>query len=91
MPRPPAAVKGVYQRDDDPSGAWYARIRVNGRLVKKSFGNDRAAAIDYVDKARAVRRTGDGVLPRNARQMPKSTQEIVASSDVSVVLARRTL
>jgi integrase len=79
-------VKGVYQRDDDPSGAWYARIRVNGRLVKKSFGNDRAAAIDYVDKARAVRRTGDGVLPRNARQMPKSTQEIAASNDVSVVL-----
>lgn len=86
MPRPPAAVKGVYQRDDDPSGAWYARIRVNGRLVKKSFGNDRGAAIDYVDKARSVRRTGDGVLPRNARQMPKSTQEIVASNDVSVVL-----
>ena len=43
MPRPPAAVKGVYQRDDDASGNWYARFRIDGKLVKKSFGSDRAA------------------------------------------------
>ncbi len=44
MPRPPAPVKGVYRRDDDPSGNWYARFRIDGKLVKKSFGSDRAAA-----------------------------------------------
>lgn len=51
MPRPPAPVKGVYRRDDDPSGNWYARFRIDGKLVKKSFGSDRAAAIEYVEKA----------------------------------------
>ena len=50
MPRPPAPVKGVYQREDDPSGNWYARFRLDGKLVKKSFGNNRAAAIEYVMK-----------------------------------------
>jgi len=44
MPRPPAPVKGVYQREDDPSGNWYARFRIDGKPVKKSFGTDRAAA-----------------------------------------------
>jgi hypothetical protein len=51
MPRPPAPVKGVYQREDDPSGNWYARFRIDGKLVKKSFGKDRTAAIEYVEKA----------------------------------------
>jgi hypothetical protein len=43
---------GVYQREDDPSGNWYARFRIDGKLVKKSFGRDRAAAIQYVEKTR---------------------------------------
>ena len=45
MPRPPAPVKGVYQREDDPSGNWYARFRIDGKLVKKSFGKDRTASV----------------------------------------------
>jgi len=86
MPRPPAPVKGVYQRDDDPSGAWYARIRVDGKLVKKSFGRDRAAAIEYVEKARTLRRTGEGHIPKTARGMPKTAKELSASTGATGVL-----
>jgi integrase len=86
MPRPPAPVKGVYQRNDDPSRSWYARVRVEGTLVKKSFGRDRAAAIAYVEKARTLRRTGEGHLPKNAKGMPKTAQEITATPDGSGVV-----
>jgi integrase len=86
MPRPPAPVKGVYQREDDPSGAWYARIRVDGKLVKKSFGRDRTAAVECVEKARTLRRIGDGHLPKNARSLPKTARELAASTGASGVL-----
>lgn len=88
MPRPPAPVKGVYQRHDDPSGNWYARFRIDGRLVKKSFGTDRAAAIRYVEKARTLRRTGEGHIPKSARGVPKTAKELEATTvNPSVLLA----
>ena len=86
MPRPPAPVKGVYQRADDPSGAWYARFRSNGKLVKKSFGRDRGAAVEYVEKARTLRRTGEGHVPKTARGIPKTARELEASTVTSSVL-----
>ncbi|MCL2659095.1 MAG: hypothetical protein FWD64_01065 [Acidobacteriaceae bacterium] len=86
MPRRPAAVKGVFQRDDDPSRAWYARIRIDGKLIKKSFGSDRAAAINYVEKTKFLRRAGEGRLPRNAKDMPKTAREVDTSSETSHVL-----
>ncbi len=86
MPRPPAPVKGVYQRDDDPSGAWYARIRVDGKLVKKSFGRDRAAAVEYVEKARTLRRAGEGHLPKSAKGLPKTAQELITMKNSEGVL-----
>lgn len=86
MPKPPTPVRGVFQRADDPSGAWYARIRVNGTLVKKSFGRDRAAAIEYVEKARTLRRTGEGHVPRSARELPKTAIELVNQASSSGVL-----
>jgi len=86
MPRPPAPVKGVYQRDDDPSGNWYARFRIDGRLVKKSFGTDRAAAIGYVEKARTLRRAGEGHIPKSAKGVPKTAKEVEATTVNSSVL-----
>ncbi len=86
MPRPPAPVKGVYQRDDDPSGNWYARFRVDGRLFKKSFGTDRAAAIEYVEKARTLRRTGEGHIPKSAKGVPKTAKELERTTVNSSVL-----
>lgn len=79
MPRPPAPVKGVYQRDDDPSGNWYAHFRIDGKLVKKSFGTDRAAAIEYVEKARTLRRLGEGHVPKSAKGLPKTEKELEAN------------
>ena len=86
MPRPPAPVKGVYQREDDPSGNWYARFRIDGKLVKKSFGSDRAAAIEYVEKARTLRRVGEGHVPKSAKGVPKTAKELEASTVDSSVL-----
>jgi hypothetical protein len=86
MPRPPAPVKGVYQREDDPSGNWYARFRIDGKLVKKSFGRDRTAAIEYVEKARTLRRTGEGHVPNSAKGTPKTAREMEATAGMSSVL-----
>ena len=86
MPRPPIPVKGVYQRADDPSGAWYARFRSEGKLVKKSFGRNRSAAIEYVEKARTLRRTGEGHVPKTASGLPKTARELEASAITSCVL-----
>ena len=86
MPRPPAPVKGVYQREDDPSGNWYARFRLDGKLVKKSFGNNRAAAIEYVEKARTLRRSGEGHVPKSAKGIPKTAKELEATAWDSSVL-----
>ena len=86
MPRPPAPVKGVYQREDDPSGNWYARFRIDGKLVKKSFGRDRTAAIEYVEKARTLRRTGEGHVPKSAKGTPKTAREMEATVGMPSVL-----
>jgi hypothetical protein len=48
-------VEGVYERVPG-SGLWHARYRQDGKLVRKSFGRNRNAAIAYVDEGR------DGVL-----------------------------
>jgi hypothetical protein len=79
-------VKGVYQREDDPSGNWYARFRIDGKLVKKSFGKDRTAAIEYVEKARTLRRTGEGHVPKSAKGTPKTAHEMEATAGMSSVL-----
>ncbi|WP_263378706.1 tyrosine-type recombinase/integrase [Granulicella paludicola] len=60
-------VKGVYERPEG-SGNWYARYRVDGKWVRKSFGEDHAAAVSYAEKARTIRRSGEGVLPRSAKK-----------------------
>jgi hypothetical protein len=86
MPRPPAPVKGVYQRKDDPSGNWYARFRIDGKLVKKSFGRDRAAAIEYIEKTRTLRRAGEGHIPRTAKGTPKTARELEARSTSGVLI-----
>ena len=79
-------MKGVYQREDDPSGNWYARFRIDGKLVKKSFGADRAAAVRYVEKTRTLRQTGEGHIPRSAKGTPKTAREMEAFTANSSVL-----
>lgn len=59
MPKRPKQVEGVYEKNPG-SGVWYTRLRVNGRLVRKAIGTH-SEAIAYVEKARTLRRTSEGV------------------------------
>jgi hypothetical protein len=64
MARKPAPVSGVCERIPG-CDIWSARIRVNGKLVRKSFGRGpkgRADAIAWVEKTSMIKRRGEGVL-----------------------------
>ncbi len=87
MPRRPAPVAGVYERVPH-SDIWSARIRVNGKLVRKSFGlgpKGRADAIAWVEKARTIKRTGEGVLPTTAKRPVLTTAEVAVLGDTGAI------
>jgi len=67
MARKAAPVEGIYEREEG-SGLWYARYFQDGKKVRKSFGRDRDAAIAYLEKARLLKRTGEGVVPTTAKR-----------------------
>lgn len=81
VPRKAKAVVGVYELEPD---VWCARLRVNGKLVRKRFGRGSAArkeAVDWVEKARTIRRTGEGVLPPTAKRPVLTTAEVAVLGD----------
>lgn len=87
MPRRPAPVTGVYERVPH-SDVWSARIRVNGKLVRKSFGlgpKGRSDAIAWVEKARTIKRTGEGVLPTTAKRPVLTTAEVAVLGDTAAI------
>lgn len=87
MARKPAPVSGVYERILG-SDIWSARIRVNRKLVRKSFGRGpkgRADAIAWVEKARTIRRTGEGVLPATAKRPVLTTAEVAVLGDTDAI------
>ena len=87
MARKPAPVSGVYERVPG-SDIWSARIRVNRKLVRKSFGRGpkgRADAIAWVEKAKTIRRTGEGVLPVTARRPVLTTAEVAVLGDIDAI------
>jgi integrase len=67
MPPKTMPVEGVFERVEG-SGIWYVRFRAGGKLVRKSFGRNRAAAVRYVEKARTLKRSGEGVVPSTAKK-----------------------
>jgi site-specific recombinase XerD len=77
MARPVAPVVGVYEREVG-SGLWCARYRQDGKLVRKSFGRDRAAAIAWVEKARTIKRSGEGIVPTSAKQPVLTLAELAS-------------
>jgi len=84
MARPTTQVEGVYERVPG-SGVWHARYRQDGKLVRKSFGRNRAAAIAYVEKARTLKRAGEGWVPSTAKASPKTKTEMeLAVSTVTI-------
>jgi site-specific recombinase XerD len=78
MPRKPKKVVGVYEREP---GNWCGRYRSpEGKLVRKSFGPDRGAAVAWVEDARVIRRTGK--LPTSAK--PKKEEPAKPDALVTV-------
>jgi integrase len=70
---------GVYEREP---GNWCGRYRSpEGKLVRKSFGPDRRAAVDWVEAARVTRRTG--TLPTSAKQVKVTPLEAYRVVSVS--------
>jgi hypothetical protein len=64
-------VVGIYEREP---GNWYGRYRSpEGKLVRKSFGPDRGAAVAWVEDARVLRRAGE--LPTSAKLVKKAPPE----------------
>jgi site-specific recombinase XerD len=91
MAKKPAPVSGVYERPPG-SGIWSARIRVNGKLVRKSFGlgpKGRSDAVAWVEKARTIRRTGEGVLPTTAKRPVLTTAEVAVLGDLNAITVGR--
>jgi len=83
MARRAKQVEGVYE-NVPKSGIWYARLRVNGKLVRKAIGT-RAEAIAYIEKARTIKRTGGGVLSTSAKQPARTFSELEKTgSEVTV-------
>jgi hypothetical protein len=73
VPPKPKKVVGVYEREP---GNWCGRYRgPDGKLVRKSFGLDRRAAVDWVDEARVLRRAG--TLPSSAKRKKVQKDEVV--------------
>jgi site-specific recombinase XerD len=61
---------------------------VNGKLVRKSFGRGpkgRADAIAWVEKARTIRRTGEGLLPATAKRPVLTTAEVAVLGDRNAI------
>ena len=75
MARRAAPVEGVFERVAG-SGVWYVRFRIHGKLVRKSFGTDRSAAVTYVEKARTLKRSGEGIVPATAKRAPHTFAEL---------------
>jgi integrase len=80
MAKPAAKVKGVFERPAG-SGRWYARYRKDGVDVRKSFGRNKAAAMAYLDKARTLKRTGEGVVPSTAKRPVLTAAEMTLAQD----------
>lgn len=78
MARKVTPVEGVYQREE--TGRWYARYWQNGKKVRKSFGHNRDAAIAYLEKARTLKRTGEGVVPTTAKRPVLTFAEMKAEA-----------
>ncbi|WP_433972761.1 tyrosine-type recombinase/integrase [Tunturiibacter lichenicola] len=68
----------MYQRNG--KGSWYVRYFVNGKKVRKSFGNDRSAAIAYIEKTRTILRDGQGIVPTSAKQVVRTSAELASAS-----------
>ena len=82
----PSSSKRRLSASGRPKRRLVCPIPKRRKLVKKSFGRDRGAAIEYVEKARTLRRTGEGHVPKTACGIPKTARELEARAIASSVL-----
>jgi integrase len=75
MARKPNDVSGVFEKNPS-SGIWYVRYRpTGGDSVRKRIGS-RAEAIDYLNKVKLIKATGEGVLARSAGERTRRKDEM---------------
>jgi integrase len=80
MARQARKVAGVYEKYPG-SGDWYIQYRLTaepgqkqGKLVRKMIGT-RQQAIDYLNKVKHIRASGEGFVPSSARQVARTFAE----------------
>jgi hypothetical protein len=88
MAKPVKKVEGVYERVVG-SGLWHARYRKDGKLVRKSFGRDRAAAQAWVEKARTLKREDVGDVPSSAKLPIRTAAEVAADEAAEKAAAEK--
>jgi site-specific recombinase XerD len=76
-------VEGVYEKKPG-SGVWYTRLRVSGKLIRKAIGTKEQAKA-YVEKARTIRHTGEGLVPSTAKQPARTFSEMERVGDGTTV------
>jgi integrase len=62
---------------------------VNTKLVRKSFGRDREAAVAWVEQARSLLRKGEGVVPTSSKQPIRTGTELAADRAAAKLAASR--
>ncbi|MBB5330583.1 tyrosine-type recombinase/integrase [Tunturiibacter gelidoferens] len=83
MPPKPKKVIGVYEREP---GNWCGRYRSpEGKLVRKSFGRDRRAAVDWVNAAKVIRRVGR--LPTSAKSQKEASNNVGSIATMDLLCA----
>jgi len=84
MPRKPQDVAGIFEKNPG-SGIWYVRYRpTGGASVRKRIGN-RQQAIDYLNKVRLIKATGEGVIAKSAKERTRTKDELDNGVTVNVL------
>jgi len=89
MARQAKKVAGVYEKYPG-SGGWYIQYRLTaepgqkqGKLVRKKIGT-RQKAIEYLNKVKHIRTTGEGIVPETARTVARTFAEESGAGDAVV-------
>jgi integrase len=86
MPRAYRPSSGVYEKNPG-SGIWYIRYRLDGKLVRKCIGT-KQQAIDHLNKVRFIRRSGEGIVAKSAKQLTRSKIELAAFGESNILVSQ---
>ena len=84
MPRKPQDVAGVFEKKPG-TGVWYVRYRPAGcASVRKRIGT-RQDAVDYLNKVKLIKATGEGVVAKSAKERTRTKDELDNGVTVNVL------